>query len=104
MQHVYTRDRHRAGLPWCPAALPCPALQGRAKFFFKPCPGCPALAALQGRAGQKFLPCSYFFANNDFRDFRANNIGIIGDYNEYHYKVIKMALVTEVTRQIVLMT
>jgi len=36
----------------CPDALPCPAGQGRAKFFalIMPC------LALQGRTGQNFLP------------------------------------------------
>jgi len=53
---VRTRDRHRAGLPCCPAALPCPALPCRANLFFLPCPACPAgrpgQGTGQGRAGQ----------------------------------------------------
>ncbi len=44
---LVNRDRHRAGLPCCPAALPCPALPCRANLFFLPCPACPA-----GRPGQ----------------------------------------------------
>jgi hypothetical protein len=36
----------------CPAALPCPALQGEFIFFALPCLPCRA-----ARAGQKILPC-----------------------------------------------
>jgi hypothetical protein len=56
IQHlsIENRDRHRAGLPCCPTALPCPPGQGEI-FFLSP-----ALAALQDRAGKIFCSGKFF--------------------------------------------